>query len=76
MKSIKPSQELTRRNSFKKEGQDVKFFEKVTFFQTICFTMIISSRVQDAFNDVPNGCLKNTFFSKTNAIAAVLLFPR
>ncbi|GMS80970.1 hypothetical protein PENTCL1PPCAC_3145, partial [Pristionchus entomophagus] len=29
MKSIKPSQELTRRNSFKKEGQDVKFFEKV-----------------------------------------------
>ena len=29
MKSVKPSQELTRRNSFKKEGQDVKFFEKV-----------------------------------------------
>ncbi|VDN03294.1 unnamed protein product [Thelazia callipaeda] len=29
MKTIKPSQELTRRNSFKKEGQDVKFFEKV-----------------------------------------------
>lgn len=29
MKSLKPSQELTRRNSFKKEGQDVKFFEKV-----------------------------------------------
>ncbi|VDK55334.1 unnamed protein product [Gongylonema pulchrum] len=30
MKTIKPSQELTRRNSFKKEGQDVKFFEKVS----------------------------------------------
>ncbi|TKR86987.1 hypothetical protein L596_011472 [Steinernema carpocapsae] len=29
MKSVKPSQELTRRNSFKKEGRDVKFFEKV-----------------------------------------------
>ncbi|CAJ0581879.1 unnamed protein product, partial [Mesorhabditis spiculigera] len=29
MKSVKPSQELTRRNSFRKEGQDVKFFEKV-----------------------------------------------
>uniref|UniRef100_A0A0N5AR96 Ryanodine receptor n=1 Tax=Syphacia muris TaxID=451379 RepID=A0A0N5AR96_9BILA len=29
MKPIKPSQELTRRNTFKKEGQDVKFFEKV-----------------------------------------------
>ncbi|VDM84651.1 unnamed protein product [Strongylus vulgaris] len=29
MKSIKPSQELTRRNTFRKEGQDVKFFEKV-----------------------------------------------
>uniref|UniRef100_A0AC34QR18 Ryanodine receptor n=1 Tax=Panagrolaimus sp. JU765 TaxID=591449 RepID=A0AC34QR18_9BILA len=29
MRSIKPSQELTRRNSFKREGQDVKFFEKV-----------------------------------------------
>jgi hypothetical protein len=29
MKSLKPSQELTRRNSFKAEGQDVKFFEKV-----------------------------------------------
>ncbi|KAL4003146.1 RIH domain family protein [Acanthocheilonema viteae] len=29
MKTIKPSQELTRQNSFKKEGQDVKFFEKV-----------------------------------------------
>ncbi|CAD5230370.1 unnamed protein product [Bursaphelenchus xylophilus] len=29
MKSVKPSEELTRRNSFKKEGQDVKFFEKV-----------------------------------------------
>ena len=29
MKSVKPSQELTRRNSFKREGQDVKFFEKV-----------------------------------------------
>ncbi|KJH53392.1 hypothetical protein DICVIV_00330 [Dictyocaulus viviparus] len=29
MKSVKPSQELTRRNTFKKEGQDVKFFEKV-----------------------------------------------
>lgn len=29
MKSVKPSQELSRRNSFKKEGQDVKFFEKV-----------------------------------------------
>lgn len=31
MKTVKPSQELTRRNSFKKEGQDVKFFEKVSF---------------------------------------------
>uniref|UniRef100_A0A9J2Q184 Uncharacterized protein n=1 Tax=Ascaris lumbricoides TaxID=6252 RepID=A0A9J2Q184_ASCLU len=29
MKTVKPSQELSRRNSFKKEGQDVKFFEKV-----------------------------------------------
>ncbi|KAK0411652.1 hypothetical protein QR680_005766 [Steinernema hermaphroditum] len=29
MKSVKPSQELTRRNSFKKQGRDVKFFEKV-----------------------------------------------
>ncbi|KAM3723537.1 Ryanodine receptor [Dirofilaria immitis] len=29
MKTIKPSQELSRQNSFKKEGQDVKFFEKV-----------------------------------------------
>ncbi|CAI4225083.1 unnamed protein product [Auanema sp. JU1783] len=29
MRSVKPSQELTRRNSFRKEGQDVKFFEKV-----------------------------------------------
>lgn len=29
MKSVKPSEEVTRRNSFKKEGQDVKFFEKV-----------------------------------------------
>ncbi|KAK6101668.1 RIH domain family protein [Brugia pahangi] len=29
MKTIKPSQELTRQNSFRKEGQDVKFFEKV-----------------------------------------------
>ncbi|XGW02944.1 hypothetical protein V3C99_014731 [Haemonchus contortus] len=29
MKSVKPSQELTRRNTFRKEGQDVKFFEKV-----------------------------------------------
>jgi hypothetical protein len=29
MKSLKPSHELTRRNSFRKEGQDVKFFEKV-----------------------------------------------
>ncbi|KAI6237110.1 hypothetical protein M3Y95_00230500 [Aphelenchoides besseyi] len=29
MKSVKPSEELTRRNSFKREGQDVKFFEKV-----------------------------------------------
>ncbi|VDK67237.1 unnamed protein product [Onchocerca ochengi] len=29
MKTIKPSQELTRQNSFKKESQDVKFFEKV-----------------------------------------------
>ncbi|CAB3399073.1 unnamed protein product [Caenorhabditis bovis] len=29
MKSVKPSQELTRRNSFRREGQDVKFFEKV-----------------------------------------------
>lgn len=32
MKTIKPSQELTRQNSFKKEGQDVKFFEKVSDF--------------------------------------------
>ncbi|VDK34944.1 unnamed protein product, partial [Anisakis simplex] len=30
MKTVKPSQELSRRNSFKKEGQDVKFFEKVS----------------------------------------------
>ncbi|CAG9530378.1 unnamed protein product [Cercopithifilaria johnstoni] len=29
MKTIKPSQELTRQNSFKRESQDVKFFEKV-----------------------------------------------
>ncbi|VDM52160.1 unnamed protein product [Angiostrongylus costaricensis] len=29
MKSVKPSQELTRRSTFRKEGQDVKFFEKV-----------------------------------------------
>lgn len=29
MRAIKPSQEITRRNSFKKESQDVKFFEKV-----------------------------------------------
>lgn len=29
MKSLKPSHELTRRNSFRREGQDVKFFEKV-----------------------------------------------
>lgn len=35
MKPIKPSQELTRRNTFKKEGQDVKFFEKVSLFQNI-----------------------------------------
>lgn len=32
MKPIKPSHELTRRNSFRKEGQDVKFFEKVSSF--------------------------------------------
>uniref|UniRef100_A0A914RB49 Uncharacterized protein n=1 Tax=Parascaris equorum TaxID=6256 RepID=A0A914RB49_PAREQ len=30
MKTVKPSQELSRRNSFKKEGQDVKFFEKTS----------------------------------------------
>lgn len=29
MKSLKPSHELTKRNSFRREGQDVKFFEKV-----------------------------------------------
>lgn len=29
IKLVKPSQELTRRNSFKKEGQDLKFFQKV-----------------------------------------------
>ncbi|KAI6242082.1 Ryanodine receptor 1 [Aphelenchoides fujianensis] len=29
MKSVKPSEELTRRNSFKRETRDVKFFEKV-----------------------------------------------
>ncbi|CAJ0957143.1 unnamed protein product, partial [Mesorhabditis belari] len=29
MKSVKPSQELTRRNSFRKDAQDVRFFEKV-----------------------------------------------
>lgn len=29
MRSLKPSHELTRRNSFRREGQDVKFFEKV-----------------------------------------------
>ncbi|KAL3078921.1 hypothetical protein niasHS_014703 [Heterodera schachtii] len=29
MKSLKPSHELTRRNSFRREGRDVKFFEKV-----------------------------------------------
>lgn len=32
MKTIKPSQELSRRNSFQKEGHDVKFFEKVDLF--------------------------------------------
>lgn len=30
MKTIKPSQELTRQNSFRRESQDVKFFEKVS----------------------------------------------
>lgn len=29
MKSVRPSQKLIKRNSFKKEGQDGKFFEKV-----------------------------------------------
>ena len=66
MRSVKPSEQLTRRNSFKKESQDVKFFEKVikrtTQVGLFCFYLygcIFLFLFTPKFNELVNYAKKN-----------------
>lgn len=42
MKTVKPSQGLTRRNSFKQSSQDVKFFSKVSHLSKVTSVPLVS----------------------------------